>query len=185
MRFLETSEIEPLFRQHRPFVFGETFDFAVEQAYSEVEKAAIEALRARLGTPYRLNVAVYQGSELAGWSFGVQEGPARYYMINTGILPAHQGRGIYTALLPRILEILKDEGFQIIYSRHTATNSRVIVPKLKAGFVISGVEVSDVFGLLVHLSYFTNPLRRRMMDVRSGERIPDPELRKLLRLDGP
>jgi hypothetical protein len=126
MRFLETSEIEPLFRQHRPFVFGETFDFAVEQAYSEVEKAAIEALRARLGTPYRLNVAVYQGSELAGWSFGVQEGPARYYMINTGILP-----------------------------------------------------------LLVHLSYFTNPLRRRMMDVRSGERIPDPELRKLLRLDGP
>jgi hypothetical protein len=185
MRMLEWPEMCALFEQHRATVFANNFTFAVDRAYSETEKAAIESLRARLGSPYRLNVGIYRGEELAGWSFGIQDGPVRYYMINTGLFPEHQGRGIYKALLPRILENLKGEGFQLAYSRHEATNNQVIVPKLKAGFVISGLEISDVFGLLVHLSYFFQPLRRRMMDVRSGRSMPDPELRKLLRLDDP
>ena len=59
------------------------------------------------------------------------------------------------------------------------TNNAVIIPKLKAGFVISGFEVSDRFGTLVQLSYYFNPLRRKMMDVRVGQRKPDEEIRKL------
>ena len=49
----------------------------------------------------------------------------------------------------------------------------------KAGFIISGFEVNDSFGTLVQLSYYFNPLRRKMMDVRVGQRKLDEEIRKL------
>jgi hypothetical protein len=70
----------------------------------------------------------------------------------------------------------------VVESRHTASNNRVIIPKLKVGFVLSGFEVSDQFGTLVWLRYYFNPTRRRMVDVRTGEHAPDDELRGLLGL---
>lgn len=73
-------------------------------------------------------------------------------MTNTGILEEHRRRGLYTALLPVVLNQLRQKGFQIVFSRHTLTNNAVIIPKLKAGFVISGFEVDDRFGTLVQLS---------------------------------
>ena len=63
-----------------------------------------------------------------------------------------------------------------------ATNSAVLVPKLKAGFIITAFEMSDVYGLLVHMSYFANPVRRKAMNFRSGMTIPDEELRMFLPL---
>ena len=70
----------------------------------------------------------------------------------------------------------------MISSKHSATNNRVIIPKLKAGFVISGLEISDRYGTLVRLEYFTNPKRRELMDFRSGQALPDLGLRELLGL---
>jgi GNAT superfamily N-acetyltransferase len=173
----------PLFQAHRAEIFPGTFDFNVREALSAEERAASARLRERLGAPYTLNLGIYRGDELAGWSFGWQESAEKYYMTNTGIFPQHQGKGIYSALLPRILDILRGEGFQIVTSRHTATNNRVLVPKLKAGFIISGFEISDVFGLLVHLSYFFNPVRRKVMDVRAGQARPDEDVRRYLSLE--
>ena len=94
--------------------------------------------------------------------------------------PTASGEGYLLALLPRILGALQHEGFQIVYSRHVATNNQVLVPKLKAGFVITGIEVSDVFGVLVHLSYFFNPLRRKVLDVRVGQARPDAEVKQYM-----
>ncbi len=183
IRAMDTAEFMPLFREHRPRVFASTFDFNTQAALSEEEHAAMARLRERLGTPYQLNIGIYHHGGLVGWSFGFQASSEKYYMVNTGIYPQHQGKGIYTALLPRILDILQREGFQIVYSRHTATNNQVLVPKLKAGFIISGFEISDMFGLLVHLSYFFNPLRRKVMDVRAGQSRPDDEVRRYLSLE--
>ncbi|MFB3910491.1 MAG: GNAT family N-acetyltransferase [Candidatus Eisenbacteria bacterium] len=177
---LEAEEFEEIFRSHRKEVFAETIDLFPERYLSDEEKARIEGLRARMGEPFRLRLGIYQEDRLAGWFTGVQSDAGRFYMANTGIFKEHQGRGIYKALLPRILDRVRAEGFQIAWSRHTATNNRVIVPKLKAGFLITGFELSDVFGLLVHLSYFMNPMRRRILDYRSGQCAPDAELRKLL-----
>jgi ribosomal protein S18 acetylase RimI-like enzyme len=183
LRELPDSEFEPLLREHHPRVFSGRFDFALEQALSATEKSAMAALRDRLGTPYRLNLAVYREEEFVGWSFGLQESAEKFYMINAGVVPEHQNRGIYSALLPHVLERVKEQGFQIAYSRHAATNNRILVPKLKAGFLITAFELSDRFGTLVHLSYLFNPLRRKVLDVRSGETVPDAEVRKHLRLE--
>jgi len=45
--------------------------------------------------------------------------------------------------------------------------------------VISGFEVDDRYGTLVQLSYFFNPLRRKVIDVRVGQSAPDDEVRGL------
>ena len=183
LRVLDNAEFGPLFRQYRSIIFQTMLDFDIQQALSIEEQTATARLRERLGTPFRLNIGLYHHQEFIGWSFGIQESAEKYYMVNTGILPQHQGKGIYSALLPRILDALQREGFQIVSSRHVATNNQVLVPKLKAGFVITGIEVSDIFGVLVDLSYFFNPLRRKVLDVRMGQARPDADVKRCLALE--
>jgi hypothetical protein len=180
LRALDEAEFGPLFRQYRPLLFQTMLDFDVQQALTREEQTATARLRERMGTPFRLNIGLYHHQEFIGWSFGRQESAEKYMMVNTAILPQHQGKGIYSALLPRLLGTLQGEGFQIVSSRHVATNNQVLVPKLKAGFVITGIEVSDVFGVLVHLSYFFNPLRRKVLDVRVGQARPDADVKRYM-----
>ena len=166
---LEHDDFLPLFKEYRPKVFEGTFALrARDYAYSQEEVEKLESLRANAGTPLGNHFAVYQGNAFVGWSTGWQETESAYGMFNTGVLPEHQGRGIYTALLQVVIERVRTQGFQVITSRHNATNNQVIVPKLKAGFVITGLELSDGFGTLVKLSYFVNDKRREVLDMRSG-----------------
>jgi ribosomal protein S18 acetylase RimI-like enzyme len=183
VRVMADDELFPLYRRHRDEVYADTLSLSLRALHSAEETAAVERLRANLGSLYSLNLGIYHQDEFIGWSFGEQDGPDRFYMVNTGILPAHQGKGIYTRLLPKILHILREAGFQVVWSRHVATNNQVIVPKLKAGFVITGLEVIEMFGVLVHLSYRFNDLRRHAIDFRMGQSRPNDELRKLLALD--
>ena len=44
--------------------------------------------------------------------------------------------------------------------------------------MITDIELSDVFGVLVHLSYFFNPIRRKALDVRAGQARPDAEVKR-------
>jgi len=180
VKVLDNAEFFPLLQQYRPIVFQNTLDFHVQDVLSTEEQSAIACLRERMGTPFRLNLGIFHNQEFIGWSFGVQESSETYFMANTGILPQHQNRGIYSALLPRILDMLKEEGFQIVHSRHVATNNQVLIPKLKAGFIVTGFELSDVFGILVHLSYFFNPIRRKVLDVRVGQARPDAEVKRYM-----
>jgi hypothetical protein len=62
------------------------------------------------------------------------------------------------------------------------TNNDVIIPKLKAGFLITSFELSDTFGSLVHLTYYPSPLRRKVQVYRAGDLFPDEEIRKALGL---
>src|SRR4051812_27592214 len=68
-----------------------------------------------------------------------------------------------TALMHEALRHAKAAGFQMVLSRHTTTNNSIIIPKLKAGFVITAMEVSDRFGTMVHLNYFFNKTRAKIM----------------------
>jgi ribosomal protein S18 acetylase RimI-like enzyme len=103
-------------------------------------------------------------------------------MMNTGIHPTHQNKGIYKRLLPKILEILKEKGFQKVYSRHKATNNQIIIPKLRAGFLITNFEMSDIHGVLIHLTYYFNETRRKIMEYRVGNLQPDQTIRQALSL---
>ncbi len=178
IRSMTSDDFRPLFRAHRPQAFAETFTFRLSNALSDEEQAAIEHLGKPLDDAYQLHLGIFHGDSFVGWHTGMQVSSYDYYMMNSAVLPAHQRKGLYTFLLARVLDIARETSFQVVTSRHTATNNRIIIPKLKAGFVITGMEISDSFGTLVQLSYFFNPLRRHALDVRSGEAVPNEELRQ-------
>jgi GNAT superfamily N-acetyltransferase len=179
---IDPEAFRPMFETLRPRVFADTLSYDPRTIWTQEEKDALAQLRKRMGAVFELVLGVYSGEELVGWTMGWQEDAATYKMVNTGLLPEHQGKGIYKALLPRVLDVLRQEGFQVVVSYHCVTNNAVIVPKLRAGFIISGFEVSDRFGLIVRLAYYFNETRRRIIDVRVGQSRPDAEIKRILGL---
>lgn len=171
--FVNSEEFDLFFGANRNKVFADNYDFDIRKVLSEKEKQAMQVLSAKTQTLEGYYLLIFCKNEPIGWSFGIQKSFEDIYMVNTGILPQYQNQGIYKAVLPIIVTHLKQMGFQRIYSRHKASNNRVIVPKLKAGFVISGMEVDDHFGVLVFLSYYTNEKRRHLLNVRIGMEKPE------------
>ncbi|WP_242402922.1 GNAT family N-acetyltransferase [Deinococcus deserti] len=115
---------------------------------------------------------VYCGTELVGWSHAHQRDERTVYMADTGLLPEHQGRGLYTRLLPALLETFRTAGYTLVQSHHRATNNRVIVPKLRAGFLVQGLSLYEG-GLNVALTLSLDPAYQEAQHIRSGFRAPD------------
>lgn len=176
------KEFRVWFSENRSDLFPDTLDFNQQEVLSDLDKEQQKLLSERLSNVFTVALVLLHRNKVIGWSFGRQESYEKFYQVNSAIFPEFRNRGLYRKLLQKMIELVKSEGFQVIYSRHAATNSAVIVPKLKSGFVITGLELSDTFGTLVHLSYFVNPTRRKMMDFRCGDLRPDEELKKLLRI---
>jgi len=153
-----------------------------QKVLSEEERSRVKILHKNLSQLIRFNLCIFRGDEFCGWFNGDQYNNETFYMRNSAILPEHRRKGLYTALMYEVLDRVGKMGFQVVLSRHTTTNNSIIIPKLKAGFMITSLEVSDRFGTLVHLSYFFNEKRRRVMQFRSGDLRPDSELKAALRM---
>lgn len=182
LRVIDDDTFDALFRIHRSQAFAGTFDLDLADAINAQEQQALQPLRQRLDSLWRLNVGLFRGDELVGWSWGRQSDGESFTMVNSAVLPAYRGQGLYQSLLRALLPQLQAQGFQVVRSRHVATNNAVLVAKMKAGFVITGFELSDRFGALVLLSHFFNPLRRQVLDVRAGLSRPDDAVRRALRI---
>ncbi len=184
IRSMSKDEFDPLFQKYTQQLFiDKTQIFRLRDTFSTDDETSLNKLSANMGHPFELRLGVFCGKDFVGWHYGRQDSHVQFYMQNSGILPEHRRQGLYDQLIQRVLEITIDMGFQSIWSRHNATNNAVIIPKLKHGFVITGMEVSDLFGTLVHLSYFSKEIRRKMMDYRVGQIKPDSEIKNLLGID--
>jgi GNAT superfamily N-acetyltransferase len=182
IREMENAEFEPLWQKSAELVFADSQFFRFFYFISEEEKSKYRDLAKFYKDVYSLRLGLFYKNEFVGWSCGDQHSAEAYYMRNSGILKEHRKKGLYTALLNATVKILTEKGFQRIFSRHNASNNEVIIPKLKFGFTITAMEISDVFGTLVHLTYFPNPLRRKVMIYRDGNLMPDEELKAALKL---
>lgn len=183
IREMSEEEFRPLWKEHAPTLFDDASQiFRVFQFLSEDEKQKARHLQSLMGHPFQLQLGVFHNNEFVGWSAGEQESSETFYMRNSAILPGHRKKGLYTALLRRTIDRVTEAGFQKIYSRHSATNNAIIIPKLKLGFIIGALEVSDKFGVLVHLNYFPKELRRKMTIYRTGDIKPDNEIKRCLNL---
>jgi GNAT superfamily N-acetyltransferase len=121
---------------------------------SEAERAGVADLDAALGAqPGRLEhrVVLRAAGEPIGIYQGEQQDSGRYYMASTILRPEWRGRGVYRALLAQIEAAVRASGFLEMSSRHRADNNAVIIPKLRAGWVIAAFDVEPRYGLLVHL----------------------------------
>jgi ribosomal protein S18 acetylase RimI-like enzyme len=177
IRELTPEEEQHVWDELAPQVFEATHDFPYRTTLAPEARARMKELGANMGQPYRLKLGAFVDGQLAGWSVGVQESDETYYMINSAVLPAYRRRGLYQALVNAVVERVVAEGFQRIYSRHVAVNNAVIIAKLQCGFTITGMELSDRFGTLVHLSYLPHPPRQKVLAYRAGQAKPDADVR--------
>jgi GNAT superfamily N-acetyltransferase len=170
---------------HKDTVFEDDHSYFFMDLLTQEEKAKKDAIIKERGeiNSFRLYLAAFDEEDnFAGWSWGYEENAFEYYMCNSAVLPEYRRKGIYSALLEKNLEILTERGYQKIYSRHCATNNDVIIPKLKAGFNITTMQLDDIFGVLVHLSYFPNKIRKKILDYRCGQLKPDAQIKEIFKM---
>lgn len=155
-------------REERYFTSSTRVDIDADMS-DELRERVAERRRA-YPRAERFQWGIINADEIVGWTFAQQSDQDTLLMRNTAIDPAHRGKGLYTALLPIVIEYARSEGYQLIQSTHLAANNEVIVPKLKAGFIITGLNVNEKFGLTVTLTYFLTEGRRRLALNRIGFR---------------
>ena len=100
------------------------------------------------------------GGDPVGFSAGKVTDGQTFFMEWSGILPAHQRRGLYSSFLTNLIPYLKELGIERITSNHMGTNRPVLIAKLRAKFVITGVTLDERHGMLVWLTRFLEPLRQ-------------------------
>lgn len=174
IRELTADERQQLIEPHHKVLFsGQSPRFDPESIYTndEREKVDVAARRLNLGAQ-RILIGAFYKSEFAGWHFGRQVAGDTYQMTNSAVLPQFRRKKIYERLLVTTMQAASSEGYQVVTSRHHPTNVAVIIPKLKAGFVISGMEVTDTFGTLITLSWFPNGKRQAVFAFRTGYTYP-------------
>jgi ribosomal protein S18 acetylase RimI-like enzyme len=178
IREIETTDFESLWERNRERFFDfQNLIFPVEKTLTPEDREKSSSLRKRMGDPYRLNLGLYFKGEFVGWAWGIQESSETFYMCNSAVFPEHREKGLYTALMRATLERVIAVGFQRIYSRHVVTNNAILVPKLKAGFKITHFELSDRFGVVVHLTKYAKEVRHQVLEVRAGSLMPDSGMR--------
>jgi ribosomal protein S18 acetylase RimI-like enzyme len=161
-------------------------------AYMGLEDAVYSSVSLNWPTPARLEPPEYpryawligHGEQVVGWQSSRQWDSRTAYMVNTALLPAHRGHGVYTRLLPPVLAALRAEGYDLVRSHHHATNNAVLLPKLRAGFRLQGLQVDD-HGVMAVLMLGFGGLYRDYMDVRSGLKRPTGEVAQALALEAP
>lgn len=181
IRSISKTDYDNFREEFEPKIFPNRFDIHISQTLTKTEQEKVDLLGKKLGTPFERRTGFFYKSQLIGWSYGYQISSDTFRMATTGILQEHQRKGLYSAYLSRLTEELKSAGFQIVLSRHVSTDNQVIIPKLRFGFLITGFELTDDFGLLLRLSYYFNQTRRKAIHVRSGLQQPDEEVSKLIR----
>jgi len=122
----------------------------------------IKTLRKVFAQTHREQIVFYnEQGDPVGWSYGEMLDAVTFFMSNTAVLPAYRRRGVYSAFLKQYLRYLGVLGYERITSKHQTNNTPVIIAKLKAGFVIIGLDLDERWGAQVELGYFFHDDRRR------------------------
>jgi hypothetical protein len=167
--------------EFEPKIFFNRFDLNINEAYSDTELNNIKKLEKNLESKQVLRLGFFYKQEMIGWFYGIQISKDSFRMGTVGIINEHQRKGVYSAFLEVLFKFIENEGYQKIQSRHYATDNQVIIPTLRSGFKITGMELTDDFGLLVLVTYFFNQTRQDAIDMRSGFSQASPEVKKIIR----
>lgn len=141
-------------------------NFGVEQ--QSIDK--LKEIKNRLSGQYKLRLGLLYKDDLIGWTDGWQDSIEQdtFFMGASLVLPSFQKKGLYSALVKKVFEITKEDGFQSISSLHVMTNNPVLIAKLKLGFSLYGFEVNTRYGALVRLIYHHNEMKRSALRFRAG-----------------
>lgn len=168
--FVAHEMFMPIFKQHQAALFADHHAVDLLALHSDEENNRCAELARQQTGAVRLCVVAYDGDDVIGWSFGDQKSGDCFHMRNSAVYPAYRRKGVYSKLLHMLMDKAVETGFQQITSRHHATNNPVLIAKMKAGFMISGMEISDKFGIMVGLVYYPSEKRVNLLRYRVGQR---------------
>jgi L-amino acid N-acyltransferase YncA len=163
-------------------IFGDYFAFYWAGIRSEGHNLQAEWFKKIDEAQFKVILGIFYQDDLVGWHYSVQRSEGEILMKDTGILAAHQNKGIYSMLLSKLLVYFESLGFSKVFSYHRSTNNQVIIPKLRAGFFINGLTI-DSYGLALELIYAFDPEYRACLKVRSGEIHPRGRTAQLMGLE--
>lgn len=136
-----------------------------------IEESVLVGLDTCRDRGFSLRIGAFDGDELVGWSFGHQDGFDNFQMQSSGVLEPYRRQGIYTKMLQKIIAEVQPYGFSKICSLHVCTNNAILIPKLKAGFVVTGMRLHASFGVMLELSYCFDEKLDAAYRFRAGEKI--------------
>ena len=179
---MSAEEFWPLLKKNSPKVF-KTQIFSAADYMSVDQRSGFSDRKKFLKDQINLFYGLFDEKDhFVGWSNGFQLKPNEFYMMSSAVLPKYRRKGWYTKLAKTMIQEVERLGFLVVHSNHLATNNPVIIAKLKMGFVVSGIEISEQMGTLLKLSYFMNPLTHEVMKYRTGEMKPSARVKKALKL---
>ena len=158
--------------KHFSELFNEPTEISPNELFYGFNEEKLSDLRNSF-TNKRYGFFLYEKEKVIGWHLGVQSKRIIYNMVSSAIIKEFQGNGYYNFLLAKIISFAKSEGYVAITSSHSATNNQVLVPKLKQGFYIQGIEIQNNFGLAVNLIYYLNDNQKNIHEMRVGSRKGD------------
>ena len=179
-RIATPEEFGAFYTAHHKRMFEHLVGIPVENYMTGAELQRRKEYDDMVNAMFELRIFILHQDEVIGWHIGRQAHRDAANMSNTAFFAAHRGRGLYTALIPPMLELYHAQGFGKVVSKHHASNNAVLIPKLRAGFQITGFEIDERYGLFVNLTYFFNEQRRNAYKFRTGALRPDEEIRKYL-----
>ncbi len=177
---VSAGEFDEFYASHSGMVYPDVLQIDTDAWLSTKERADRSDLARNLQHRLSLHFLIYHGEQAIGWHCGYQIDADIFYMFETGVLSSHQRKGIYSALILWLLAKYQSLGFQKVTSQHHASNNAVIIPKLKAGFAITGFSIDEGLGLMVTMAYIINVKRMNAYTFRTGHTRPDAEIRKFL-----
>ena len=114
-----------------------------------------------------LVAAVYRGEQLDGYT---------YMTGHAAVHPDYRRRGIYRAVIERVLETTRELGFTSVVSNHAPGNNPAIIAKLSLGFRIDRLDLDALHGPSLWLRYFHDPDELAAYEFRCGLATLTPEL---------
>ncbi|MFT4623370.1 MAG: GNAT superfamily N-acetyltransferase [Myxococcota bacterium] len=128
--------------------------------------AVAERLATAVRATDRLELGVWHGATLVGFTRCACQRPGALMMEVSVVHPEHRRRGVYSAMARAVLAEARHRGYLDVTSLHLASNNPVLIAKLTLGFTVVGAEVSPEWGVLVRLVYPLDPERRALLDER-------------------
>jgi RimJ/RimL family protein N-acetyltransferase len=169
LREMSVEEFNSVYTSKQQEYFTTSLIVDVTSHLSTEDLQLAQERRTAFPSVWRVQWAVECNAEIVGWTYAYQQDHETLYMCNTALHPVHRGKGLYTSILELVVRMAREKGFQLVTSKHYASNNAVIVPKLKAGFTITGMALDEKYGLMVHLTKYLHPEREKLAIIRIGE----------------
>jgi GNAT superfamily N-acetyltransferase len=167
------DELVPAWRDSWPPEVYIDFDRLKDDARRAAEARLVESYGKRT---LRETWRVLDGQRQVALFSGHQRNDTTWLMTHAQVDPGERGKGIYSAIVKLVIGYTADLGFEQIVSSHSPSNNGVLIPKLRAGFHITAVEIEAAHGTSLILTYFHVPDQRAAFAFRVGDAVLTPGL---------